>query len=105
MQLFDVLAMGLLISNESLTPQISWDTTIASVIPNWKLPDPVASAQSTITDLMAHRTGLPVHDFAYFLNDSIPAVVHTAILFPPPSIQYIWKIKIPSCCRLNARNT
>ncbi|KAJ7336729.1 hypothetical protein DFH08DRAFT_1017783 [Mycena albidolilacea] len=73
--LLDVFATGLLILNESLTPQICWDTTIASVIPNWKLLDPVASAQSTITDLMAHRTGLPAYDFAYFLNnDSIPAV-------------------------------
>jgi CubicO group peptidase (beta-lactamase class C family) len=44
--------------------------------------DPVASAQSTITDLMAHRTGLPAHNFAYFLNnDSIPAAEHTTILF------------------------
>ncbi|KAJ7321670.1 beta-lactamase/transpeptidase-like protein, partial [Mycena albidolilacea] len=83
-KLFDVLATGLLISNESLTPQISWDTTIASVIPNWKLLDTVASAQSTITDLMAHRTGLPAHDFAYFLNnDSIPAVIERAQYLKP----------------------
>ncbi|KAJ7255419.1 beta-lactamase/transpeptidase-like protein [Mycena rebaudengoi] len=42
--------------NTSLTPQISWKTKIASIIPTWKLMDPVASAESTITDLMSHRT-------------------------------------------------
>ncbi|KAJ6627613.1 beta-lactamase/transpeptidase-like protein [Mycena sp. CBHHK59/15] len=37
-----------------LEPQISWTTKIASVIPDWKLMDPVASSESTITDLMGH---------------------------------------------------
>ncbi|KAJ6609281.1 beta-lactamase/transpeptidase-like protein [Mycena sp. CBHHK59/15] len=74
-KLFDILATGLLISNESLSPQISWTTKIASVIPGWKLMDPVASSESTITDLMSHRTGLPAHNFGFFLfNDSLPSV-------------------------------
>ncbi|KAJ6570537.1 beta-lactamase/transpeptidase-like protein [Mycena vulgaris] len=75
-QLFDVLATGLLISNETLSPQISWTIKLASVIPEWKLTDPVASAESTIIDLMSHRTELPCHDFSYFIsNDCIPALI------------------------------
>ncbi|KAJ7249450.1 beta-lactamase/transpeptidase-like protein [Mycena rebaudengoi] len=74
-QLFDALATGLLISNTSLTPQISWKTKIASIIPTWKLMDPVASAESTITDLMSHRTGLPRHDFMYSPSDNISSVI------------------------------
>ncbi|KAJ7774038.1 beta-lactamase/transpeptidase-like protein [Mycena metata] len=75
-KLFDVLATGLLISNESLTPQISWTTKISSLIPNWKLMDAIASSESTIADLMSHRTGLPAHDFGFFLfNDTFPAVI------------------------------
>ncbi|KAJ7655496.1 beta-lactamase/transpeptidase-like protein [Mycena rosella] len=80
-KLFDVLATGLLITNDTLSPPISWKTTIASVIPSWKLMDPVASSQSTIADLMSHRTGMPAHDFAYFtFNDTILALASFTLL-------------------------
>ncbi|KAJ7494033.1 beta-lactamase/transpeptidase-like protein, partial [Mycena latifolia] len=75
-KLFDILATGLLISNQSLSPQISWTTKMVSILPDWKLMDPVASSESTIIDLMSHRTGLPRHDDSYFvLNDTLPALV------------------------------
>ncbi|KAJ7712564.1 beta-lactamase/transpeptidase-like protein [Mycena metata] len=61
-KLFDIIATGLLISNESLAPRVSWNTKIASVLPDWGLMDPVASSESTILDVMSHRTGLPRHD-------------------------------------------
>ncbi|KAJ6552222.1 beta-lactamase/transpeptidase-like protein [Mycena vulgaris] len=61
--LFNILATGLLISNESFSTRISWDTKIASVVPEWGLIDPIASAESTIRDVMSHRTGLPRHAF------------------------------------------
>ncbi|KAJ7830068.1 hypothetical protein B0H14DRAFT_3715957 [Mycena olivaceomarginata] len=58
----------------------SWDTTTTSVILNWKLLDPVVSAQSTITDLMAPpywpacaRLCLLPH------NDTIPAVYNNIV--------------------------
>ncbi|KAJ7249453.1 beta-lactamase/transpeptidase-like protein [Mycena rebaudengoi] len=60
---------------QRLTPQISWKTKIASIIPTWKLMDPVASAESTITDLMSHRTGLPRHDFMFSMSDNISSVI------------------------------
>ncbi|CAK5272774.1 unnamed protein product [Mycena citricolor] len=74
-KLFDILATGLLISNTSLEPQISWNTKIASILPGWELADPVATAQSTITDLMSHRTGMPRHDFAYSRTDDVPTLI------------------------------
>ncbi|KAJ7451980.1 beta-lactamase/transpeptidase-like protein, partial [Mycena latifolia] len=75
-KLFDIFATGLLISNQSLSPQISWTTKMASILPDWKLMDPVASSESTIIDLMSHRTGLPRHDESYFVfNDTLPALV------------------------------
>ncbi|KAK7007699.1 beta-lactamase/transpeptidase-like protein [Favolaschia claudopus] len=61
-KLFDILATGLLISNKSLSPGISWKTKIASIVPEWQLMDPIASAETTILDAMSHRTGLPRHD-------------------------------------------
>ncbi|KAF8217633.1 beta-lactamase/transpeptidase-like protein [Mycena galopus ATCC 62051] len=75
-KLFDILATGLLISNETLVPRISWTTKLASVIPDWVLMDPVASSESTITDLMSHRTGMPRHDYTYALSDDVPTLVN-----------------------------
>ncbi|KAJ7575075.1 beta-lactamase/transpeptidase-like protein [Mycena floridula] len=74
-KLFDVLATGLLISNESLSPRISWDSKIASIIPEWELMDPIATQESTIVDLMSHRTGLPRHDFMYGTEEDIGSVI------------------------------
>ncbi|KAF8189864.1 beta-lactamase/transpeptidase-like protein [Mycena galopus ATCC 62051] len=74
-KLFDVFATGLLISNETLTPRISWSSKIASIIPEWKLMDPVATSESTILDLMSHRTGLPRHDLMASLDISAADVI------------------------------
>ncbi|KAL0946326.1 hypothetical protein HGRIS_012565 [Hohenbuehelia grisea] len=74
-KLFTSIATGLLISNESITPRLSWDTKIASVIPDWELMDPIASAGASIIDTMSHRTGLPRHDLMYKLNDSVPDLI------------------------------
>ncbi|KAJ6600442.1 beta-lactamase/transpeptidase-like protein [Mycena vulgaris] len=74
-KLFDILATGLLISNQSLNPQISWTTKLASILPDWKLMDPVASAESTITDLMSHRTGLPSNDYSLSASEDLPSLI------------------------------
>ncbi|KAE9393923.1 beta-lactamase/transpeptidase-like protein [Gymnopus androsaceus JB14] len=74
-QLFDVIATGLVISNESLSPRISWDTKISSIIPEWEMSDPVASSESTIIDLMSHRTGLPRHDEVYYETQSLSSLI------------------------------
>ncbi|KAJ7635884.1 beta-lactamase/transpeptidase-like protein, partial [Mycena rosella] len=74
-QLFDILATGLLISNQSLEPQISWTTKIGSILPDWQLMDPVASSESTITDLMSHRTGLPSNDYSLSDSDELPSLI------------------------------
>ncbi|KAJ7474462.1 beta-lactamase/transpeptidase-like protein [Mycena galericulata] len=48
---------------------------MASILPEWKLMDPVASSESTITDLMSHRTGLPSHDDSLSASDDLPSVI------------------------------
>ncbi|KAH8795143.1 beta-lactamase/transpeptidase-like protein [Flagelloscypha sp. PMI_526] len=62
---FDALGTGLVISNTSVNPRISWDTPIKQIFSNWKLMDSNATDLATITDLMSHQTGLPRHDAAY----------------------------------------
>ncbi|KAG7440581.1 beta-lactamase/transpeptidase-like protein [Guyanagaster necrorhizus] len=74
-KLFNIAATGLLISNESLSRRISWDTKIASIVPEWELKDPIASSQSTITDVMSHRTGLPRHDLMYGRTDNVTSIL------------------------------
>ncbi|KAG5633804.1 hypothetical protein H0H81_005188, partial [Sphagnurus paluster] len=67
---FTVLATSLLINNASLTPRLTWDTKVKSVIPEFNLTDPVATREATLLDLMTHRTGYPLHDFAYRYTDT-----------------------------------
>jgi CubicO group peptidase (beta-lactamase class C family) len=75
LQLFDILATGLLVSNATLSPRLSWTSKIASIIPTWGLEDPIATRQATIIDLMSHRTGMPRHDYSYKWSDDIPGIV------------------------------
>ncbi|KAJ7700387.1 beta-lactamase/transpeptidase-like protein [Mycena rosella] len=91
-KLFDVLATGLLISNDSLSPRISWDTKIASFVPEWGLMDPVASAQSTILDVMSHRTGLPRHDFVASPSDTVSgSILRLQYLKPSTGFRELWQ--------------
>ncbi|TFK69248.1 beta-lactamase/transpeptidase-like protein [Pluteus cervinus] len=73
-KLFTAIATGLLISNESLTPKITWRTKLASLIPEWRLIDPIAHEESTILDALSHRTGMPRYELAYEHGDSIADV-------------------------------
>ncbi|KAJ7624932.1 beta-lactamase/transpeptidase-like protein, partial [Roridomyces roridus] len=74
-KLFDVLATGLLISNETLSPGISWNSKVASIVPGWKLADPVATSESTIVDIMSHRTGIPLHDLIEGWEDGVEDII------------------------------
>ncbi|KAG7088847.1 hypothetical protein E1B28_012801 [Marasmius oreades] len=86
-KLFTVVGTGLLISNESLTPRLSWETKLGSVIPDWKLADSFATDKSSIVDLMGHRTGLPRHDFMYRTDDTFDSVARR-VRFLKPSTEF-----------------
>ncbi|KAF9463777.1 beta-lactamase/transpeptidase-like protein [Collybia nuda] len=86
-KLFTVLATGLLIHNETLSPRISWSSKIASLIPFWDLMDPVAAKQATILDLMSHRTGLPRHDSSSQKSDDVPTFIKK-LKYQRPSAEF-----------------
>ncbi|KAJ7452152.1 beta-lactamase/transpeptidase-like protein [Mycena galericulata] len=86
-KLFDILATGLLVSNQSLSTPITWTTKIASIIPGWQLMDPIASAGSTIMDLMSHRTGMPRHDVSLGSNDTLLAIINR-LKYLKPSTEF-----------------
>ncbi|TFK69246.1 beta-lactamase/transpeptidase-like protein, partial [Pluteus cervinus] len=91
-KLVTAIATGLLISNESLTPRITWKTKLGSLIPEWQLVDPIAHQESTILDALSHRTGLLRHDLAYNKDDSIQTLFkRLRNLKPSASFRDIWQ--------------
>ncbi|KAG6908807.1 hypothetical protein DXG01_003254 [Tephrocybe rancida] len=74
-KLFTVMATGLLIHNETLTPRFNWDTKVSAVVPEFNTTDPVTTRSARFIDLLSHRTGYPRHEFAYRYNDTIPDVL------------------------------
>ncbi|KAI5886361.1 beta-lactamase/transpeptidase-like protein [Schizophyllum commune H4-8] len=74
-KLFTAISAGLLISNKSLETPLTWNTKLRSVIPEWEMANHFASAETTITDAMSHRTGLPRHDFGYSKNETLPSLI------------------------------
>ena len=45
---------------------LAWDTPIRTVLPEFRLHDPVATAGMTAVDLLSHRSGLPRHDLFWY---------------------------------------
>ncbi|KAH7104837.1 beta-lactamase/transpeptidase-like protein [Auriculariales sp. MPI-PUGE-AT-0066] len=58
---FTAAAVGLLVANDSIA--LEWSTKIKSVLPEFKLRDPVATKYTNVVDILGHRTGMPRHDF------------------------------------------
>uniref|UniRef100_A0A0W0FYU3 Beta-lactamase-related domain-containing protein n=1 Tax=Moniliophthora roreri TaxID=221103 RepID=A0A0W0FYU3_MONRR len=104
-KIFTTVAAGLLISDESLSPRISWDTKIADILPKgvWKLADPIASSETTIVDAMSHRTGLPRHDLMYTRTDTTESIVN--LIHPvlnSQMLRFITATKTPSSQALSS---
>ena len=45
---------------------LAWDAPIRTVLPEFSLHDPVATAEMTAVDLLSHRSGLPRHDLFWY---------------------------------------
>ena len=45
---------------------LAWDAPIRTLLPEFSLHDPVATAQMTAVDLLSHRSGLPRHDLFWY---------------------------------------
>lgn len=59
---FTVTALGMLADDGKL----SWDDPVRKHLPNFKLADPLASADVTLRDLLCHRTGIAAHDLLWY---------------------------------------
>ena len=58
---FTVAAVGALV-DEGL---LEWERPLQDYLPGLRLDDPVVTGRVTITDLLAHRSGLPRHDLTW----------------------------------------
>ena len=45
------------------------DTTLKSLVPEFRLMDPKAAREMTVRDLLCHRTGLPPHTWSWVFGD------------------------------------
>ncbi|KAL0577108.1 hypothetical protein V5O48_004861 [Marasmius crinis-equi] len=91
-KLFGAIGTGMLVTNTSLEPRISWDTKIASLVPQWELADSFATEKSTILDLMGHRTGLPRHDMMYRQDDTVLSLAERLkFLRPSAELRETWQ--------------
>ena len=84
-----MLAAGLLVHNETLSPRLSWSSKLAHHIPNFGLEDPIAANGTTINDAMSHRTGMPRHDLASKTSDDVPALVSPFEYYHAPTLQLL----------------
>ena len=72
---------------------LCWDEPVWRYLPEFRLHDPVASAEATLRDLLSHRTGLPEHDLVWYgsgptLND-IPERLR--LLAPSATFRSRWQ--------------
>lgn len=66
---FTAAAVSLLIddaANSTSSEALHWDTPLAKLIrEDFVLPDEYTTLHATLEDALAHRTGMPRHDFSY----------------------------------------
>ncbi|KAF8877044.1 beta-lactamase/transpeptidase-like protein [Infundibulicybe gibba] len=73
-KLFNVIAAGLLINNETLSPRVSWNSRIRSLIPSWALMDPLG------------------HELSYRASDDTQTIISKAkFLRPSAEFREVWQ--------------
>jgi CubicO group peptidase (beta-lactamase class C family) len=74
---FTSLAVGMLMDEG----KVNLDLPVSTYVPDFKLHDPVTSANATLRDVLSHRTGVPRHDWLMLYNPAgrvgvIPRLAH-----------------------------
>ena len=64
--------------------KLAWDEPIRTYAPEVRFQDPFVTANVTIRDLLSHRTGLPRHEYAWYLTSfTREELVHNIRYFEP----------------------
>lgn len=48
---------------------LAWHRPVREYLPDFRMADPVATAELTVFDMLCHRSGLPRHDLLWYLAD------------------------------------
>ena len=67
---------------------LAWDEPIRSVLPEFRLHDPVATAGMTAADLLSHRSGLPRHDLYWLATGKSRAELLAGLRHLEPSASF-----------------
>ncbi|KAF2148723.1 beta-lactamase/transpeptidase-like protein [Myriangium duriaei CBS 260.36] len=80
--------VALLVQNNETFKDITWETKLHDVDPYaFQLADPYESAETTFTDALSHRTGMPRHDFSWVntnasIEDQVRSLRHLPLSAP-----------------------
>ncbi|HEX6489022.1 MAG TPA: serine hydrolase [Candidatus Dormibacteraeota bacterium] len=58
---YTALLIGTLVDDGLLT----WDSKVRDLVPDFRLSDPIVTAQVSVRDILSHRWGLPRHEFVH----------------------------------------
>lgn len=78
---FTAMAVGMLVDEERL----EWDRPIKAYLPDFQLWDSLATERVTIRDLLAHRTGLPRHEWLWYMTPLTRAEIIERLRYLQPS--------------------
>lgn len=67
---------------------VSWDTPVSHFVPGFRLWDPYATAHITLRDMLAHRSGLPRHDWMWYNSSLSRADVMQRLRYLEPSCEF-----------------
>lgn len=67
--------------------KIKWDDPIIKYIPEFKMYDDYVTQNITIRDITSHKSGLPRHDFMWFLNDKTMDEIVSILKYLKPNQQ------------------
>ena len=68
--------------------RLDWNAPIREHLPAFRLHDPVATEQMSAVDLLAHRSGLPRHDLAWYGSPKSRAELFAMLRHLEPTAQF-----------------
>ncbi len=81
---FTAMCVGLLVDEGKL----EWDKPLREYLPTFKLKDDFASSHMTPRDLLCHRSGLPRHDFVWYLSNFSRREVFSRLQYLEPNTDF-----------------
>ena len=79
MKALTAATIGLLVENE----KVQWDTLVTDVLPGFRTKEDILHTQTTVADLLSHRTGMAWADNLYISTNN------NVLISPEDSLKYL----------------